>query len=325
MKKLFSHIDFLAECRESGLSLWECPPFLFIVMGLVNIGSIILTYIVANRYEDQPEITALLTLLVAAVIFIIGNAIIFGFSKIVEANAREAEFIGIISHQLRSPLSIFKWTLGSLMSDTQRIKAPKEIGASLDTLTTINQRMIQLVSMLLEVHRIESNRFVIKKNTIDIKSITENIIKDQKQYAHSFGISLSLRAPSLRYPLIADEDKVQMVIQNLTDNALRYADQNSTVCIDIEKVGDAIRWEVTNTGIGIPKEEHARIFQKFYRAKNAITYQVEGNGIGLYVAKTIIAQHGGIIGFSSEGKKTIFWFTLPIAGPDAPLPKTHII
>src|SRR3989338_7329129 len=117
MKKLFSHTTLFAECRESGLSLWQCPPFLFIVMGLVNIGSIILTYIVANRYEDQPEITALLTLFVAAVIFIIGNAIIFGFNKIVEANAREAEFIGIISHQLRSPLSIFKWTLGSLESD----------------------------------------------------------------------------------------------------------------------------------------------------------------------------------------------------------------
>src|SRR3989344_8755875 len=112
MSPLISRLNIAAECRILKIPLLHCPPFLFITMGFATIAAMATSYIVANRYTDQPEIAALIVSFVAGLFFVVGNMVIKGFHEVVEANRMKSEFISIISHQLGTPLSIFRMTLG---------------------------------------------------------------------------------------------------------------------------------------------------------------------------------------------------------------------
>ena len=122
------------ECKRSGLGLWECPPFLFIVMGFINICAMLGSYFLASRYTDEPMVAALVVVSVSVLILVIGNFIISGFNKIAEANLLKSEFISIVSHQLRSPLSIFKWTMDILIKESEGQKFNRDDGMYLNIL-----------------------------------------------------------------------------------------------------------------------------------------------------------------------------------------------
>lgn len=314
MKNIIRQLNIIEQCKVSGLGLWGCPPFLFLVMGIINIISIFLTYQVATRASEEPELAAIAALIVAAIIFIIGSAVVFGFNKVVEANRMKSEFIGIISHQLRSPLAIFKWTLNALGDDLQKERLSMDAATPIRTLNETNQRMIRLVNMLLEMNRIESDRMVFRKRPVSLQKLTEKNIEAEKNYSREFAVSVTLTVRARNTTVYADEDKLQMVVQNLLDNAIRYSRPHGTASILIEETNaNGIMWKITDTGVGIPKDEQRYIFSKFYRARNARTYQAEGNGIGLYLAKKIIEEHGGSMGFASkENSGTTFWFKIPI-------------
>lgn len=312
MKFTAKDFNIIAQCRAGGLGLWECPPFLFIIMGFVNVASIVATYEVALNAVEEPEYVALAALAVSTIIFIIGSAIVIGFNKVVEANRMKSDFIGIISHQLRSPLSIFKWTLNAFKEDIQKEARSEGTQMSITTLDETNQRMINLVNLFLEVNRIESSRLFLKKEQLSLEELTKKLIAGQKNYSDSQEITIELHS-SCNEPINVDESKMQMVLQNLVDNAIRYSKKGGVITITIEKKGKDLLWKITDMGIGIPVEDQKNIFDKFFRAKNARTYQAEGNGIGLFIAKTMVRHHDGTIGFSSkEGEGSVFWFTVPI-------------
>ena len=113
--------------------------------------------------------------------------------------------------------------------------------------------------------------------------------------------------------LLADREKIGLVIQNLVDNAIRYTRGSGGVTITIRQEGDNLRWSIQDGGIGINPDKQKYIFQKFFRSEDAKGEQPYGSGLGLYIAKKILEACGGKIGFQSEdGKGSIFWFTLPI-------------
>lgn len=313
MSQWIAHLNIANECRTLKLKVWHCPPFLFLAMGLATVIAMLATYIVASRYTDEPEIAALIVSFVAALFFVIGNLVIKGFNEVVEANRTESEFVSIISHQLGTPLSIFRMTLG-LVEKSCRPDVTHSIGEHLKTLTDTADSMIALVQSLTEVGRIEAGRLAPKRESFRLDDMTRLMADSLRPYAAANNVSLLIEyAPDL--PMAqGDSARIKMALQNLMDNAIRYSGASGTVRIAIARDRDErfVRWSVADTGAGIPMTEQRYVFQKFFRAGNAPSLNARGSGIGLYIAKGVVEACGGTIGFSSqEGKGTTFWFTLP--------------
>lgn len=309
---LLASLDITSECRALNLGLGRCPPFLFLLMGFSTIVSMVATYLIANRYFVEPEIGALAVSFSAALFFVIGNLIIKGFNAVVDANRSKTEFVSIISHQLGAPLSIFRMTLG-LMQRQLKNGAGEEAGSHLETLTYITDRMIGLVNSLLEVSRIESSRLALRVEPVALEILTQRLIEGFRRYADAHKVVLILHAERGLPTVAADRDKIEMVVQNLIDNAIRYTAGGGEVTVGLSVEDGMVRCGVRDSGAGIPPDEQRYIFQKFFRGSSANHRDAHGSGIGLYIAKAIIDASGGKIGFTSEeGKGSTFWFTLPV-------------
>lgn len=315
MENSFGSMNLFRECRDLRIRLWECPPFLFVLLGFATIMSLISTYLISIRYTDDEAVTIVSVTAVAILFLVIGNLIISGFNKIAEANRMKSEFISIISHQLRSPLSIFKWTIDLLDREAQGKPPYQDTLSFLHTLRDTTENMIRLVNSLLEVSRIEARTITLKREPISLVKLTEEITEDFKAYARASNVLLEFTHDPHIPNIAGDSQRLSMVIQNLIDNAIRYSKASGKIQIGIVKSNDGIVFSIKDGGVGIPQIQQKYVFQKFFRAENAARVQTVGSGIGLYTAKAIIDALGGTMGFQSkEGEGSIFWFRLPAPG-----------
>src|SRR3989344_5471384 len=318
-QKIFHYFNLFSECGRFGLHWWQCPPFLFIAMGILSITTMVVTAVLTTWYFEDPEIpTVVAVSFVAGLFLIIGNLIIQGFEKIAQANRMKTEFISIASHQLRTPLSVFKWTLDLMVRDISDAEKKtgihqQEFERLAGALTDSTERMARMVNALLDVSRIEAGTIVFDVQPFSLLDLTQQEVGNFRELADGAKVKINFDAPSAVRPVKADKLRVIMVIQNLLDNAMRYTPGEGTITVRIEDSGGpSITWSVSDQGLGIPKGEQTRIFGKFFRADNVKKEKIVGSGIGLYIARTIIEKSGGTIGFESEeGKGSTFWFTLP--------------
>ncbi|MBI2639434.1 MAG: HAMP domain-containing histidine kinase [Candidatus Sungbacteria bacterium] len=304
-------MNFIGECRENRLPLWECPPFLFIVMGIVNIVTVVSIYIFAERLVAEPEIAALIVLFIALLIFAVGNFLIAGFNKVVEANRIKTEFLNMVSHQLRTPLAIFKWALELLGQEQKTLSQQQKEYIAL--LRDNNERMIRLVGLLLDVSRIEARRFVLRRSPVSLGELTGEVVKSLK--AEREALRTLIRFEGQKGAMVlGDAERLRMVVQNLLDNAIRYSFAGGEIIITISDMGQGVaEWRIRDHGAGIPAGQQKHIFQKFFRGESGRFPQPQGTGLGLYIARVVIAELGGEMGFESqEGKGSTFWFRLPI-------------
>lgn len=314
MNDFFKKLNIIRECRSMHLSLWQCPPFLFIIMGFINIMAMTGAYALATRFRTEPEVAALVVIMVSVSILVIGNLIITGFNKIAEANRMKSEFVSIVSHQLRAPLAIFKWTL-DLLKQKGAAAGNDTLGGGptyIEILQENNEKMVQMVNTLLEVSRIESNHLVLNREPVQLLDITNKTVQSFVQYAEALKISLAVEAPDALSLVIGDESRLRMVVQNLVDNAIRYSLPGGHIKIFIHENKTSIIWQIENNGVGIPPDQQKYIFQKFFRSSTALKYRTEGNGLGLYIVRAIVEELGGTVNFTSGGGVTTFWFILPV-------------
>lgn len=314
MNDFFKKLNIIRECRSMHLSLWQCPPFLFVIMGLINIMAMTGAYALATRFRTEPEVAALVVIMVSVSILVIGNLIITGFNKIAEANRMKSEFVSIVSHQLRAPLAIFKWTL-DLLKQKGAAAGNDSLGGGptyIEILQENNEKMVQMVNTLLEVSRIESNHLVLNREPVQLLDITKKTVQSFVQYAEALKISLVVEAPDALSLVIGDESRLRMVVQNLVDNAIRYSLPGGHIKIFVHENKTSIIWQIENNGVGIPPDQQKYIFQKFFRSSTALKYRTEGNGLGLYIVKAIVEELGGTVNFTSGGGITTFWFILPV-------------
>ena len=310
IKKIFSQLNFPAQCRKYRIPLRQCPQFLFLIMGLIIIFSSLVSYALGMRYIKDPEIVILIVLFITAVLLIIANVISQSFERLAQANRLKSEFISIVSHQLRSPLSNMRWALEILMSGKMGKIEQKQL-EYFSILKENSDRMRELVRDLLIVSRIETARLFFKKETFSLEELVKKLIKSREPFSKASNTEISFR-PGKNLPMASsDQDQIKLVVENLLDNATRYANKGK-IEIKLQRKDGELYFEIKDNGVGIPKEDQKYIFQKFFRSKNAARYQTEGSGLGLYIVKSILKKAGGKIGFRSrEDKGSTFWFTLP--------------
>ena len=246
----------------------------------------------------------------------------YGFLRIIHDLTKEellrktqSDFITIVAHQLRTPLSGLSWILemlakkevGSLTSEQEKLinDGRKAMGESLKT-----------VEDLLNVAQIEEGRFGFQFSMADIEKIIENVLIKFEPVAKINDIKLIFQRPEFQLKtFVMDPLRVKLVLEILVDNGLKYNVKNGEVRVRIDPMEGKpfILISVEDTGVGISREDLSRLFTKFFRSKAALKGQTSGIGLGLYLAKNIIDRHGGKIWAQSAlGRGSIFTFSLPI-------------
>lgn len=312
LKKTLEQLNILAECRKYGISLWQHPSFLFLIMGLIIICLILLSYAIASQFIPEPRVVALFVLLIAIVLLILAFIVDQSLEKLAEANRMKSEFINIVSHQLRSPIANMRWALEFLISERLG-KIEKDQAEYFKILKENLDRMRELIKDLLIVSRIETARLYMKREEFSLEELTKDIIKEFKPFVHASNAKFECYFEKNLPKIVADKYQIKQVIENILENAIRYTLGKGLIKIRIEKRQKNIYFEIEDNGIGIPKEDQKFIFQKFFRGSNVLKYQTQGTGLGLYICKAIIEKLKGKIGFfSQENKGSKFWFVLPI-------------
>ena len=142
----------------------------------------------------------------------------------------------------------------------------------------------------------------------------DRAVRDLRVTTAKKKVKLEYNEPDQGLPKVSmDVDKISLAIQNLVDNASKYTPQGGKIIISLKHEDQKLIFSISDTGVGIPAEQHGRIFSKFFRADNVIRMQTDGSGLGLFISKAIIENHKGSIWFeSTEGKGTTFYFSLPV-------------
>lgn len=240
-------------------------------------------------------------------------AVMHDITREKEIDRMKSEFISVASHQLRTPLSAIKWVI-NLLLEGDAGPLSKEQSNLLKKGYDTNERMITLVNDLLNVSRIEEGRYQYEFHFDHIEHVIDTLLSEVKPVADQKKIEILFNKDSASLPKVkVDVNKIRLAIQNLVDNAIKYTPQGGKVRINASLKEKYIQIEVGDSGVGIPKDQQAKIFQKFFRASNVVKMQTEGSGLGLFIVKNVVERHGGKIWFASEeGKGTIFSFTLPV-------------
>lgn len=221
----------------------------------------------------------------------------------------------VIAHQLKSPLVSNRWALLTLMkAEGKTVSVPKEM---LSDICNNNDRALKLIE---EVFQDDGGQIdvsyatTLNKKDVDIWELIQHVLSDVEADAVKKKVVVTIKEPEESLPLLsADPNKVVYVLENIIDNAIRYSEQSGEVTVQPTLENGSIVVAVTDAGIGIPKDEQGRIFEKSFRARNAQKRAPEGNGFGLFIAKNIVEAHGGSIWFeSTEGTGTTFWVSLPL-------------
>jgi len=222
------------------------------------------------------------------------------------------EFLSMASHQLRTPLTSVKGYL-SMVLEGDAGKVSESQKQLLGEAFASSERMVHLIHDFLNVSRLQTGKFMLELHPFDLVKLVEEEVKSLERTAETRNMRLEFTKNIDSLPLTIDENKIRQVVMNFIDNALFYSHDDSVITIDLKQVGDQVEVRVIDTGIGVPKGEQSQLFSKFYRASNARKQRPDGTGVGIFLAKKVITEHGGTVLFDSvEGKGSTFGFVLPI-------------
>ncbi len=222
------------------------------------------------------------------------------------------EFVANVSHELRTPLSLIKGYVETVLDGAR--DDPEVATKFLQTIDRNAERLKLLIEDLLTISELESGRVKLNLQSVQLQAVTEKVVGDLKTRAEAKAMKLSNEAPALR--VRADADRLEQVLGNLVDNAIKYGRREGTVRIGA-RVADAGEVEVVveDDGPGIPPEALERVFERFYRVDKARSREQGGTGLGLSIVKHIVQSHGGRVWVKSEaGQGARFYFTLPPDG-----------
>jgi signal transduction histidine kinase len=227
-----------------------------------------------------------------------------------ELDRKKDEFLSVASHELRTPLTTIKGYT-QLLAQTVNELPPEERATYLNAVLGEIDRMMGLISELLDVSRIETNRLQIEKQPI-------RWVEFVNRRAAAFRVQNPARTITFdgaagEAVLHVDPDRMRQVIDNLLSNAMKYSPEPSPIDVSTRVEDGHVLTSVIDRGIGIPRDEIGRLFERFHRARNVSSRYYGGLGLGLYIAKAIVEAHNGSIGVvSEEGQGATFTIRLPL-------------
>jgi signal transduction histidine kinase len=231
--------------------------------------------------------------------------------NIKEVSKRKTDFILAVSHELRTPLTSVKGYASLILAGTLG-DVPQEIKTRLEKINEHSDKLTALIENLLDISRIEAGRVKMNLQPQDLKSLLTKLTEMFTIQLKEKEITLEVNTPEKMPLVLADTMQLERVFINLISNAAKFTPKNGFIRVKMKDLPEFIEIDVSDTGIGIPKENVPFIFQEFFRATNAIDQKIKGTGLGLSLAKQIVEAHEGKIWFETkENEGTTFSFTIP--------------
>jgi two-component system phosphate regulon sensor histidine kinase PhoR len=234
-----------------------------------------------------------------------------------EAERLKDEFIGIAAHELRSPLAVVKGFAQTLILQTKRGRGPELADWQMEAIQDIDQatsRLVELTEDLLDVTRLQAGRLELHFEPTDLVALVQRTVARFRVTTERHAISVNATPEYM--VVMADHRRIEQVLSNLINNAIKYSPDGGDVEISVQEdqKANAALLSVRDHGIGIPAHQQGRIFSRFMRADNAHAYNIGGTGLGLYLCRELVERHGGRIWFESvEGQGSTFCVSLPLA------------
>jgi NtrC-family two-component system sensor histidine kinase KinB len=233
-------------------------------------------------------------------------------SRLMRVDELKNDLVATVAHEFRTPLTSLRMAIHLCVEEAAGPITEKQA----DLLLTARQdceRLQGIVDDLLDLSRIQGGRMELLRHPVPARALLEEAVEASRDAAGAAGLRLSIRG-AVEDEVAADAERVGLVLSNLIANAIRHTGAGGEVVLEASRSGDLVRFEVRDTGEGIPREYLERIFERFFRVPGR---GVGGVGLGLYLVREIVQAHGGEVGVESEpAKGSRFWFTLPVAaGP----------
>ncbi|MFB9842865.1 ATP-binding protein [Mucilaginibacter ginsenosidivorans] len=222
---------------------------------------------------------------------------------------KKDEFIGVASHELKTPLTSLKGYL-QLMKMQLKDNYPPVFSTYLDKANAVANKLQHLVDDLLDVSKINAGRLDYRMEVINLKDIVDDCAESSRHIYNGFTFVVD---NDHDYMIRANTERLEQVITNLVNNAVKYSKTDKHIIIKTEQKGDnSVRVSVTDFGIGLDQDQKKKIFERFYRIEDK-KYMTSGLGMGLYISSQIMSTHNGTMGVESEpGKGSTFYFELPL-------------
>ncbi len=237
-----------------------------------------------------------------------------------EAEELQSTFLSVISHELQTPIAIIKGYAGLYADETTEID-PSRVREKMQIIQEESERLSKLVENLLYASRLQAGGIELNRQPLDLGSLLRRVVQKMREVSKVHKIGLEL--PPTELPaVLADYDKIEQVLVNLIENAIKYSPAGGPIMLSAEPSSDEVIVSVTDAGIGVPENERQRIFDRFSRLDSRYVRERKGAGLGLYICKAIVEAHGGRIwvetapGLTPRSKNgSRFLFTLPREEP----------
>ena len=242
-----------------------------------------------------------------------------GIALTVRATDREARlaqaksnFVANVSHELKTPLSLL--SLFSEILELGRVKDEEKKTEYYRIIRDESRRLNKMIDNILDFSKIEAGRKTYNFVHSDMAEVIETVLSSYQYQITNSGFDLQTSLEADVPPVLIDRDAMAQAISNLVDNAIKYSREIKQLSIVTERRGSVLSIEIADRGIGIPRAEQAKVFEKFYRVGNGLVHDVKGSGLGLSLVKHIVEAHHGTISVDSDaGKGTRFTILLPLS------------
>ncbi len=261
----------------------------------------------ANFATNVTLSAALAVVLIGGIIFTVRTAM-----REMKLSAMKNEFVSNVSHELRTPLASIR-VFGELMRHG-RVSDPAKVAEYGAHIETESRRLSQLINNILDFSRIESGQKIYALESADIDQLVSQTLEAYGVRLRDQGLELDYIGPDEPLPLLQlDTNAIDRAIANLLDNAIKYSTNGGHIVVRLVRAGSEVILSVTDRGIGIPADEHDRVFDRFHRVSTGLVHDVKGTGLGLSLVQHIVHAHGGRVRLESElGKGSTFFIHLPV-------------